>query len=256
MRSQRRSSPTSFRPGFTLLELMVAMALTVILGLIAFTGQRFMMNVIARSNERTTTRANMSLVLDQLTKELREASTVNDNIGTNDGSPARPTYGVTLPVAGATRSLVDVLAGPPAPPLLAGQSYVFPDPPTTAVLEFFIMDDASPSRKHRIRYSLALPVTSGGTYAGLAASNWVRPDWQPCCVTYRNNYWIDDGHGGGAWSTEPARIVTDQVITDLSATRVAWSSNVIQLAISAYARNLSGEGSSLMTLVSLVTLRR
>ena len=249
MRSQRRSSPTSFRPGFTLLELMVAMALTVILGLIAFTGQRFLMNVIARSNERTTTRGNMSLVLDQLTKELREASTVNDNIGTNDGSPARPTYGVTLPVAGATRSLVDVLAGPPTPPLLAGQSYVFPDPSTTAVLEFFTVDDTGV--KHRIRYSLALPVTSGGAYAGLATSNWVRKEWQPCCVTYRNNRWV-----GGAWTTEPPRIVTDQVITDFSATRVAWSNNVIQIAISAYTPNLSGEGSSLMTLVSLVTLRR
>ncbi|MCX6083613.1 MAG: prepilin-type N-terminal cleavage/methylation domain-containing protein [Caldiserica bacterium] len=250
MRSQRRSSHTSFRAGFTLLELVVAMALTVILGLIAFTGQRFMVNVIARTSERTTTRANMSLVLDQLTKELREASTVNDGVGTNDGS--RGTFSVTLPdpTVDATRSLVDVLAGTSStPPLTAGQSYTFPISPTDGVLEFFTVDDAGV--KHRIRYSLALPMTSGGVYAGLGASNWVRPDWQPCCVIYRNNKWV-----GGAWTTESPRIVTDQVVTDFSATRVPWSNNVIQIAISAYARNLSGGGSSLMTLVSLVTLRR
>jgi type II secretory pathway pseudopilin PulG len=229
-------------------ELVVAMALTIILGLIALTGQRFMVNVIARTSERTTTRANMSLVLDQLTKELREATTVIDLIGTNDGG--RQTYGVTLPTTSSTRSLVDVLAGgSPTPPLSAGQSYVFPSSPTTGVLEFFTVDDAGV--KHRIRYSLALPMTSGGAYAGLSASNWVRPDWQPCCVTYRNNRWV-----GGAWTTETPRIVTDQVVRDFSATKVAWSNNVIQIAISAYARNLSGGGSSLMTLVSLVTLRR
>jgi hypothetical protein len=229
---------------------MVAMALTVILGLIAFTGQRFMVNVIARTSERTTTRANMSLVLDQLTKELREATTVNDLIGTNDGG--RPTFGVTLPdpAVDATRSLVDVLDGSSStPPLAAGQAYTFPVSPTDAVIEFFIVDDGGV--KHRIRYSLALPMTSGGVYAGLAVNSWVRSDWQPCCVTYRNNRLV-----AGAWTTEPPRIVTDQVVTDFSATRVAWSNNVIQIAISAYARNLSGGGSSLMTLVSLVTLRR
>lgn len=248
MRSRRRSLHTRSRAGFTLVELMVAMALTVILGLIAFTGQRFMVNIIARTNERTTVRANMSLVLDQVTKELREATTVNDLAGTNDGS--RPTFGVTLPVAGATRSLVSVLAGGSStPPLAAGQTYTFPVSPTDGVLEFFTVDDAGV--KHRIRYSLDLPMTSGGAYAGLAAGNWVRSDWQPCCVTYRNNRWT-----GSAWTTETPRIVTDQVIADFSATRVAWSDNVIQITISAYARNLSGGGSSLMTLVSLVTLRR
>jgi len=256
MNLQRRSSHTSRairreRSGFTLVEVVVAMALTVILGLIAFTGQRFMINVIARTSERTTTRANLSLVVDQLTKELREATTVPDSEPTNDGG--RTVLGVTLPAAGLTRSLVSVLAGgSPQPGSCAGASYVFSSSTTDPVLEFFTEDDNGD--RHRIRYSLTLPMTSGGAYAGLAASNWVDEDWQPCCVNYRNNKWT--GGAGGAWSTEVPRIVTDQVIADFSVTRVPWSDNVVQISVSAYARNLSGGGSSLITLVSLATLRR
>jgi len=248
---RHRSLLTSRRQGFTLIELMVAMALTVILGLVAFMGQRYMGVVIARTTERINVRSNMSLVMDQVTKELRETTTVSGGVGTNDGG--RANYGVTLPTFSSTspttRHLNDVIASSPVPPLSSTQMYSFSAGPTNPILEFFTIDDSQV--KHRIRYSLGAPVSGSGTYAGLGQGNWVDSAWEPCCVTYQNNSW-----NGAAWSAEPARIVTDQVIKDFTVTRVSWSSNVVQISIIAFARNLSGQGYSPVTLVGLVALRR
>jgi type II secretory pathway component PulJ len=123
---------------------MVAMALTVILGLVAFMGQRYMGVVIARTTERINVRSNMSLVMDQVTKELRETTTVSGGVETgNDGG--RANYGVTLPTFSSpwTRHLNDVIASSPVPGFLSPtQKYSFSAGPTNPILEFFTIDDS------------------------------------------------------------------------------------------------------------------
>lgn len=260
------------RPGFTLMELMVVCALIVILSLMAFGSFRFLSATMNQAVSKTRVRENLSLVMDQLTKELREVTSVNDFIGTNDGS--RANYGVTLPVwtgtltADATRGIpagtwnlnTSVLTATSNAPgaLTSGQSYTF----NTSVgnlspngngiiLEFFTID--TDSKKHRIRYSLAAPKDGLGAYNGIGQSFWASSQWEPCEVTYCNNTWDT---GTSSWSSEAAQPMTDQLVTAFTVIRPLWSSNVIQIILEAQVRNVGGTGFTTVRLIGQVAVRQ
>jgi prepilin-type N-terminal cleavage/methylation domain-containing protein len=260
------------RPGFTLLELMVVAALLVILTMMAFSGFRYLTAVMNKSITTTTARENLTVVMDQLTKELREATIVDDlTVTVNDGSPMRSRFGVTLPVwapasdsSGGLGSVISSPATSPATPatlapivpdLGAGQTYVFRtsagNPPNGIVLEFFTVDTSTTPKTHRIRYSLTAPKTSGGAYNGLGQRFWALSTREPCQVTYRNNSWT-----GSSWTDELPQPMTDQVVTGFTVTRPSWSSNVMQITLEAQVPGLGRTGYSTVRLIGLVTLRQ
>jgi len=256
--------------GFTLIELMVAAALLVILTMMAFSGFRYMTAVLNRSIVTTTARENLSVVMDQLTKELREVTTDNTGTESNDGSPVRANYGVTLPTwtsasdsSGGLGSVISSPATTPASPntlapivpaLGSNQTYTFRTntgaQPNGIVLEFFTIDTSATPAKHRIRYSLTAPNASGA-YKGLAQRFWALSTCEPCEITYCNNRW-----NGSSWSSELPQPMTDQVVTGFTVTRPSWSSNVIQITLEAQVRSLSGTGYSTVRLIGLVTVRQ
>jgi prepilin-type N-terminal cleavage/methylation domain-containing protein len=262
------------RPGFTLLELMVVAALLVILTMMAFSGFRYLTAVMNKSITTTTARENLTVVMDQLMKELREATIVDDDVAsgrTNDGS--RATHEVTLPAwvpasdsSGGLGSVISSPATSPATPatlapvvpdLAANQTYVFRTnsgtPPNGIVLEFFTVDTSATPKTHRIRYSLTAPKTSGGVYNGLGQRFWALSTREPCQVTYRNNTWDS---GTNSWSAELPQPMTDQVVTGFTVTRPSWSSNVIQITLEAQVPGLGRTGYSTVRLIGLVTLRQ
>jgi len=274
MNSCRRSSRTSvpFRrahAGFTLLELMVVLALLLIITTMAFSGFRYMTAVMNKAVKTASVRENLSLVMDQLTKELREVTSVTTGTELNDGG--RVNYGVTLPTASTSadssrgipagtwnyNTSVLTSSSPKPGALTAGQSYVFN---TTVgnlspngngiVLEFFTTDTSATPAKHRIRYSLTAPKVVS-TYAGISQNFWADSHYEPCEVTYCNNTWT-----GSAWTTETPQPMTDQVVTGFTVTRPLWSSNVMQITLEAQVRGLSGTAYGTVRLVGLVTVRQ
>jgi|SRR5450830_373 len=265
--SYRRLSRTSLRvrrtrSGFTLIELMVATALLLIVTMMAFSGFRYLTAVMNRTITTTTARENLSVVMDQLTKELREVTTVNDGIGgaTQDG--ARATYGVTLPTssttADTTRGIKDVLTVPANYEMLGSDiKYAFltnvDNLPNGIVLEFFTVD--TNGYKHRIRYGLTSPKTSLGAYNGLAQSFWAVSTYEPCEITYCNSTW-DSTTSPPKWLNEVPQPMTDQVVTGFTVTRPSWSPNVLQITLEAQVRGLSGTGYSTVRLIGLVTVRQ
>lgn len=269
LHTKGRNAPGG-RAGFTLIELMVVAALLVILTTMAFGGFRYLSAVTSQTMAKNNARQNLALVLDQMTKELREVTIVDTGAPHQDGD--RVAYGITLPVAStsadATRGIPTgtwdynttiLTSGSPKPgALTTGQTYTF----NTSVgalspngngiiLEFFTMDTQGTPVKHRIRYSLTAPKTAGGVYAGLSQRFWASSLYEPCQVTYQNNTW-----NGSAWSTEPAVPMTDQVVTNFSVTRPAWSPSVVQIVLEAQVRSLSGTGYSTVRLISQVTVRQ
>jgi prepilin-type N-terminal cleavage/methylation domain-containing protein len=278
MNSYRRSSRTNVscpcsRPGFTLLELMVVVALLMIVTLMAFSGFRYMTAVMNKSTSTNGIRENLTVVMDQLTKELREVTTVTTDTTTiNDGS--RLNYGVTLPTqtsasdssgglgsvisAPATSPASPTTLAPIAPALAAGQTYTFRininAQPNGIILEFFTIDSASV--KHRIRYSLTAP-RIGSAYAGVSQQYWADSRYEPCQVTYCNNTWVSTDEGVTYhWTTEQPQPMTDQVVTGFTVTRPSWSPNVLQITLEAQVRSLSGTGYSTVRLVGLATVRQ
>ena len=254
------------RPGFTLIELMIVAALLVILTMMAFSGFRYLTAVMNRTIATTTARENLSVVMDQLTKELREVTSVNDLIGTNDGS--RANYGVTLPTwasasdsSGGLGSVISSPATTPASPntlapivpaLGSNHTYTFRTntdaQPNGIVLEFFTIDTSTTLAKHRIRYSLTAPSASG-----LAQRFWALSTYEPCEITYCNNTWNSTT---SLWSSESPQSMTDQVVTGFTVTRPSWSSNVIQITLEAQVSGLDRTGYSTVRLIGLVTVRQ
>ncbi|WP_165846642.1 type II secretion system protein J [Candidatus Cryosericum hinesii] len=267
LRSSRISVPLwRARSGFTLLELMVVCAVIVIVTTMAFSGFRYMTAVMNKAINVTKARENLTIVMDQLTKELREVTTVDDAhnppnlIATNDGS--RVDYDVTLPAvpttADTTRGVADVLTVPANYGTLgSGATYTFltsvGTPPNGIVLEFFTIDTSGTPAKHRIRYSVTAPKV-GSTYAGIGQQFWGTSTTEPCNITYCNNTW---NSATSSWSSEAPQPMTDQVVTGFTVTRPAWSSNVVQITLEAQVRGLSGTtGYSTVRLIGLVTVRQ
>jgi len=248
------------RSGFTLLELMVVCAVIVIVTTMAFSGFRYLTAVMNKAIAVNKARENLSVVMDQLTKELREVTTVDDVrnppnlIATNDGS--RVDYGVTLPASSDTpRGIADVLSVANYGILTSGVTYTFNTTvgglTNSIVLEFFTIDTSATPAKHRIRYSVTAPKV-GSTYAGIGQQFWGTSTSEPCNITYSNNTW-----NGSSWTTESPQPMTDQVVTGFTVTRPAWSSNVVQITLEAQVRGLSGTtGYSTVRLIGLVTVRQ
>jgi prepilin-type N-terminal cleavage/methylation domain-containing protein len=252
------------RSGFTLLELMVVAAVLVIVTMMAFGGFRYLTAVMNKAVAVTGARENLTVVMDQLTKELREVTSVSTGPETNDiltSSPLvyRANYGVTLPATfDVPRGVAQVLSGTKLPgTLVSGDRYTFrtnvngdgTTTPNGIILEFFTIDTSL--AKHRIRYSVTAPKTSGGVYNGLGQGFWASIDTEPCEMTYCNNIW-----NGSAWSGELPQPMTDQVVTGFSITRPLWSLNVMQITLEAQVRGLGGTGYSTVRLIGLVTVRQ
>ncbi len=240
------------RSGFTLLELMVVCAVIVIVTTMAFSGFRYMTAVMNKAISVTKARENLSVVMDQLTKELREVTSVSTGTETNDGTslPRMANYGVTIPFASTSRSIADVLTVPANYGTLgSGATYTFftsvGNLPNGIVLEFFTIDTSATPAKHRIRYSLTAP--------GLAQQFWAASSYEPCEITYCNNTW---NSATSSWSSETPQPMTDQVVTGFTVARPSWSPNVLQITIEAQVRGLSGTGYSTVRLIGLVTVRQ
>jgi hypothetical protein len=218
----------------------------------------------------TKARENLSVVMDQLTKELREVTSVTGGPETNDGS--RANFGVTLPTASTTvdttRGIADVLTASSKVPgtlLLSGDRYFFNPtangPANSIVLEFFTIDTSGTPAKHRIRYSVTAPMV-GSTYAGLAQRFWcvatgdTNPRYEPCEITYCNNTWNGSSWSGDLPQPMTPQPMTDQVVTGFTVTRPSWSPNVLQITLEAQVRGLGGTGYSTVRLIGLVTVRQ
>jgi len=262
LRSSRTSVPMwRARSGFTLLELMVVCAVIVIVTTMAFSGFRYMTAVMNKAINVTKARENLSIVMDQLTKELREVTTVTTGTEVNESS-TRVNYGVTLPTssttADTTRGIADVLTLPANYGTLGSDAtYTFltsvGTPPNGIVLEFFTVDTSGTPAKHRIRYSVTAPKV-GSTYAGIGQQFWGTIASEPCNITYCNNTW---NSATRSWSSEAPQPMTDQVVTGFTVTRPTWSSNVVQITLEAQVRGLSGTtGYSTVRLIGLVTVRQ
>lgn len=259
-------SPTRVRrEGFTLIELVVAMGIMVIVIYVALTTVTYALGMARRAQSRSEVQADLSAVIDQATKELRETTSQVDTAG------GTGCYGVTIPApavafpatptVAVVRHLNDVLKtsspSSPTPPLSGGQEYVF-DSPAPPVLEFYVYDvdplDPTPSTpslplvKHRIRYGLSIPATGA-----LARRYWPLAGYQPLQVTYANDWY---NASTSTWVTSTPQPVTGQVVTDFTVIRPAGSRGAIQLVIEASVASASGGGVSPIRMVAQVTVRQ
>ncbi len=251
-RGSRRTSVQ--RDGFTLVELVVAMALTVVIVYVAFGTLSYALGVARRGQDRSEVQADLSAVIDQVTKELRQTTTQNDGVG------GATCYGLTVPAPATgtgdvVRHLNDVLSGfSPHPPLSGTQQYILDA--SKSLLEFYTYDvdptdptPATPSLplvKHRIRYGLSIPST-----AALARRYWPLAQYQPLQVTYTN-----DTFKGTSWSSMIRQPITEQVVTDFIVIRLARSHGAVQLIIEASVPSASGADVSPIRMMAQVTVRQ
>lgn len=240
------------RRGFTLIELVVAMAILLVLIYMAFASFSFVSALAGSNRNREGVLEDMSTILDQLTKELRQTVT----------STASTSFqGVDLPVysnsADTVRGLTAILATS-SPQPGAGQPYVFgvaSDTPAVdkrTILRFYTQGDDG---VYRTSYTLGLPL--GG---GISRAYWPNQSFQPCEVLYSREKWNDTNNDGKVDSGELTAIVsnlpiTGQVITNFTVIRPSWSEKVIQIVIEAMVKDASGK-SGKITRMAQVTLRQ
>lgn len=238
------------RSGFTLIELIVAMAILLVLIAMSFSAFSFVNTFSRARQDREAVLENVTIVLDQLTKELRQTITSEDNIG------GAGNYGVTYPAFSYSSDSVRDLKtiSTPSPPLAANQYYLFGsddnepgDDPSHPILQFFVLDENG--LKHRISYTLGVP-NSGGSYTGTPRQYWADPAYEPCEIWYSNEKW-----DGSKWTGVTNQPVTDQVITNFAVIRPSWSKGVIQIVIEAKVKDVSGNPSTI-TRIAQITLRQ
>jgi len=244
------------RKGFTLIELIVAMAILFILVYMSFAAFSFVNAMSRSSQEREAVVENITLVLDQVTKELRQSITFDD------GSDY---FGVVFPASPSSGdSILDLKnVSMPDPPLASNQYYSFGsydtqpgDDPLNPILRFYIED--SNGDKHRISYTLRVPGDGSGYvpphYKGTPRQYWNSDQYEPCQILYSNETSSD---GGTTWtngiSNQP---VTEQVITNFTVIRPSWSDKVIQVVIEAIVKDPSGNGTSKLTRIVQIALRQ
>ncbi|MGC8722007.1 MAG: PulJ/GspJ family protein [Caldisericaceae bacterium] len=242
------------RSGFTLIELVVAMAILFVLIYMSFSAFSFV-NTLSKANQnREAVLENISTVLDQMTKEIRQTVTSDD--GTGDFGVSLPSYSSS---SDSVRNLSTVAT--PTAPLASNQYYLFGsydtdvnDDPSNPILRFYIIDNDNPGTKHRISYTLAVPSDGSGFapphYRGLPRQYWADSSYEPCEILYSNETW-----NGSAWVGVQKQPITDQVITNFTVIRPLWSSKVIQIVIEAMMKDSSGKAVTI-TRIAEVTLRQ
>jgi prepilin-type N-terminal cleavage/methylation domain-containing protein len=240
------------RKGFTLIELIVAMAILFILVYMSFAAFSFVNAMSRSSQEREAVVENITLVLDQVTKELRQSITFDDGSG-NFGVvfPAPPSGGDSI------RDLKYVSM--PDPPLASNQYYSFGSydtqsvDPLNPILRFYIED--SNGDKHRISYTLGVSGDGSGYvpphYKGTPRQYWNSDQYEPCEIRYSNEKLVS-----GSWTGTTNQPVTEQVITNFTVIRPSWSDKVIQVVIEAIVKDPSGNGTSKLTRIVQIALRQ
>jgi len=233
------------RKGFTLIELVVAMAIFLVLILIAFDAFNYVVLSSRYNRQVANTEQNLSIVTDQITKELRQTVT-------NSSEP--DPKGVTSPTFNSTSNtvceLTDVLADTSkTPPLNDGEYYTF-DSSKAPILRFYIYDDNN--IKHRITYTLGAP-SSGGSYSGIPQRYWPDSHYEPCEILYSNETWDESS---SSWTGTQDQPVTEQVITNFTVIRPSWSDKVIQIVIEATVKGPTGKGAHKIRYIAQVTLRQ
>lgn len=212
------------RKGFTLIEMVVAMAILFILLMMAFEGFTYSTKFAVLNKQKIETFDEISNVADQMVKELRSTITIDDGSGL---------YGVVYPDPDSTRSLKDISS--PGEPLNHNQYLKFGNgdtedsEPNKPILQFYVMD--SNGVKHRISYTLGVPQDGSGHYKGILRRYWASDKFEPCEVLYSNETW-----DGTEWTGVINQPLTDQVVTDLEVIRPDWSDKVIQIIIEAYVK--------------------
>jgi type II secretory pathway pseudopilin PulG len=224
---------------------MVALAVLSILIYMAFASFSIASAVSTSNQNREAVLEDMSTVLDQLTKELRQTVTVNDGTGK---------YGVLYPAGGSTdfkRDITTIAA--PTTPLAPNLYYTFgansPDGMTSGdrpILTFYTVDVNG--AKHRISYSLGVP-----SIGGIARQYWASQSYEPCQIIYSNETYSSIT---STWTGVTRQPVTGQVITNFTVIRPSWSNKVIQIVLQAMVRNGSGGGSTTITRIAQISLRQ
>lgn len=234
------------RAGFTLIELVVAMAILLVLITMAMTVFGYV-GTLARSQQSSqASLQNVSTVLDQMTKELRQCVTQTSTHGAFTG--------ILYPsTANSTRSITSILGSSSAAYGSATDAnpYVF-DTAKGPILQFFASGDDG---IYRISYTLGLPASGG-----VAARYWPRAGYQPCQVLYTREKWTD---ANSNWSVDTGELttivssqpVTDQVFTNLTVIRPSWSSKVIQVVVEATVKDATGAASA-TTRIAQITVRQ
>jgi prepilin-type N-terminal cleavage/methylation domain-containing protein len=228
------------RKGFTLIELVVSMALLFIFIYMGFSAFSFVNNISKANQNREAVIENVTTVLDQLTKELRQTLTSNDGSGQ---------FGVSIPAYSSSSNTVRDITNivDPDPPLSSNQYYTFSNTP---ILRFYTLDDLGV--KHRISYSLGVPSDANGNYKGIPRQYWPDSRYEPCEILYSNETSSDNGT---TWTGVQNQPITDQVITNFTIIRPSWSSHVIQIVIEAMVKDTSGRATRIIR-VAQVTLRQ
>jgi prepilin-type N-terminal cleavage/methylation domain-containing protein len=241
------------RKGFTLIELIVAMAILFILVYMSFAAFSFVNAMSRSSQEREAVVENITLVLDQVTKELRQSITFDDGSGN---------FGVVFPAPPlGGDSILDLKkVSMPDPPLASNQYYSFGtydtesgDDPLNPILRFYIED--SNGDKHRISYTLGVSGDGSGYvpphYKGTPRQYWNSDQYEPCEIRYSNEKLVS-----GSWTGTTNQPVTEQVITNFTVIRPSWSDKVIQVVIEAIVKDPSGNGTSKLTRIVQIALRQ
>jgi prepilin-type N-terminal cleavage/methylation domain-containing protein len=250
------------RRGFTLIELMVAMAILLVLTSMAFRSFSIASALSTSNQNREAVLEDMTTVLDQLTKELRQTVTMNQKV-TSTGITS--SQGVDLPVPNSVgRGLTAILNGYSPQPghVQTGQHYLFGSADDTAasdsrtILRFYTQGDDG--GVYRISYTLGVPF--GG---GISQAYWPDRSYQPCEVWYTREKWTDAGGKDGVIdvpgelspvvSSQP---VTGQVITNFTVIRPSWSGKVVQIVLEAMVKNGTGSGSTTITRIAQISLRQ
>jgi prepilin-type N-terminal cleavage/methylation domain-containing protein len=237
------------RKGFTLIELVVAMAIFFILIYMAFASFSYILAFSNYNRQRENVQENISTVMDQITKEMKQTYTQDDGSGE---------YGIAYPQAATIRFLNDIVS--PDPPLSDGQYYNFKDSdpddsdPNNPILQFYIIDQNE--TKHKISYTLGIPNDGNGYhpphYQGIPRRYWANAQYEPCEILYSNQTKDADGN----WTGITDQPVTEQVITNFAVIRPDWSDKVIQVIIEAMVKAPTSKGYEKVRYINQITLRQ
>ncbi len=245
------------REGFTLIELVVAMAIFFILIYMAFASFTYILAFSQYNRQRANVQDNIQTVLDQITKEVRQ--TVTEDIGEPSGK-----FGVTYPGYDGSNDTIRNLAtiSTPDEPLNSNQYLKFKSSDTDTgddashpILEFYIMD--SNGKKHRISYTLGVPTDGHGYspphYKGIPRRYWPSKEYEPCEILYSNETWNSSTN---TWTGIQDQPVTEQVITNFTVIRPDWSNKVIQIIIEGMVKSPTRSGYEKIKLISQITIRQ